>query len=174
MIRDFRGLEATVLNTPAWASAANSPARAARPLSFAALAILSFAFLAGCSGGTSQSVSTAVKDSSSAVATARIALRQDMDGKLTRAAASTSLDDELKEIQTSRSTILTLSPATQGDRETQKQALDVLDQCAAGFATARAALAANDGGTPSLSDGDKALADAQDVLKQLKDKVGDK
>ncbi|GGH90346.1 hypothetical protein GCM10007170_03910 [Arthrobacter liuii] len=50
-----------------------------------------------------------------------------MDGKLTRAATSTSLDDELKEIQTSRSTILKLSPATQEDRDTQQQALDVLD-----------------------------------------------
>ena len=158
-----------MLNTPA--PAANPPGRAAKLVS---LAVLSLAFLTGCSGGTSQSVASAVKDSSSAVATARIALRQDMDGKLTKAAASTSLDDELKEIQTSRSTILKLSPASQGDRETQTQALDVLDQCAAGFATARAALAANDGGTPSLPDADKALADAQDALKQLKDKVGDK
>ena len=136
------------------------------------LALVALAVLTGCSGGTSQSVSTAVKDSSSAVATARLALRQDMDGKLTRAAASTTLDDELKEVQTSRSTVLKLSPATQEDRETQKQALDVLDQCAAGFATARAALAANDGGTPSLEDGDKVLAGAQDALKQLEDKVG--
>lgn len=166
-----------MLNTPAWAPAADIPVRRGEKpglLALAALAVLSLAFLAGCSGGTSQSVSSAVKDSSSAVATARIALRQDMDGKLTRAAASTSLDDELKEIQTSRSTILKLSPASQEDRDTQKQALDVLDQCAAGFATARAALAANDGGTPSLPDGDKALADAQDALKQLEGKVGDK
>jgi hypothetical protein len=158
-----------VQNTPA--PAANFPVRAAKLVS---LAVLSLAFLTGCSGGNSQSVSSAVKDSLSAVSTARIALRQDMDGKLTKAAASTSLDDELKEVQTSRSTVLKLSPASPEDRETQKQALDVLDQCAAGFATARAALAANDGGTPSLPGGDKALADAQDALKQLKDKVGDK
>ena len=158
-----------MLNTPA--PAASFPARAAKLLS---LAVLSLAVLTGCSGGASQSVSTAVKDSSSAVATARIVLRQDMDGKLTKAAASTSLEDELKEVQTSRSTVLKLSPASQEDRDLQKQALDVLDQCAAGFATARAALAANDGGTPSLSHGDKALADAQDALKQLGDKVGSK
>jgi hypothetical protein len=171
-----RGLEATVLNTPASAPAAgircrpaNRPATAPR-LAFVALAAL--ALLTGCSGGTSQSVATAVKDSSSAVATARIALRQDMDGKLTRAATSTALDDELKEVQGSRNTVLNLSPATQEDRETQKQALDVLDHCAAGFAVARAALAGNDGGAPSLADGDKALADAQDALKQLEGKVG--
>lgn len=163
-----------MLNTPALTPAPQSRTPAAGRFtlpSLAALACLSLALLTGCSGGTSQSVSTAVKDSSSAVATARIALRQDMDGKLTRAAAATSLDDELKEIQTSRSTVLKLSPSTQEDRDTQKQALDVLDQCAAGFATARAALAGNDGGTPSLPDGDKALADAQDALKQLEDKV---
>ena len=170
-----------MVNTPAWAPAAKTPA-AKTParrahwsiLALAALVFLGPAFLTGCSGGTAQSVSTAVKDSSSAVATARIALRQDMDGKLTRAAASTSLDDELKEIQTSRSTILKLSPATQQDRDLQKQALDVLDQCAAGFTTARAALATDDGGTPSFSDGDRALAAAQDALKQLEGKVGDK
>ncbi|MDQ0826845.1 hypothetical protein QFZ60_003018 [Arthrobacter sp. B2I5] len=146
------------------------PARPAAGLALLALAAL--AFLTGCSGGVGGSVSTAVKDSSSAVATARIALRQDMDGKLTQAATATSLDDGLKEVETSRSSVLKLSPATQEERVVQKQALDVLDQCAAGFATARAALAANDGGSPSLSDGDKALADAQDALKQLEGTVG--
>lgn len=138
----------------------------------AALVLAGPVFLSACSGGTSQSVSTAVKDSSSAVATARIALRQDMDGKLTRAATSATLDDGLKEIQTSRGTVLKLSPPTQEDRDTQKQALGVLDQCAASFATARAALAASDGGAPTLADGDKALAAAQDALKQLEDTVG--
>jgi len=161
-----------VLNTPARAPGARD--RAPRAVGLVLIALAAIASLAGCSGSAGQSVSTAVKDSSSAVATARIALRQDMDGKLTRAAASTSLDDELKEVQTSRSTVLKLQPASQEDRDLQKQALDVLDQCAAGFATARAALAANDGGTPSLSDGDNALAGAQDALKQLEGKVGDK
>ncbi|MDQ0117863.1 hypothetical protein J2T22_001036 [Pseudarthrobacter defluvii] len=159
-----------VLTTPGPGPAGRSTRTGRKHLGGLVLAAL--ALLTGCSGGTSQSVSTALKDSSSAVATARIALRQDMDGKLTRAATSTTLDDELKEIQTSRSTVLKLSPATQEERETQKQALDVLDQCAAGFATARAALAANDGGAPSVSDGDKALAGAQDALKQLEGKVG--
>ncbi|MEW1810524.1 hypothetical protein AB0284_07430 [Pseudarthrobacter phenanthrenivorans] len=155
---------------------ASAPAARPRPRAFGRLAMpfTALAVLAACSGGTTESVSTAVKDSSSAVATARIALRQDMDGKLTRAATSTTLDDELKEIQTSRSSVLKLSPATPEDRDTQKQALDVLDQCAAGFATARAALSADDGGTPSLADGDKALAGAQDALKQLEDMVGSK
>jgi hypothetical protein len=168
-----------VLNTPPSVPAGRIPGHATtfpvRPAHrLTLLALAALAFLTGCGGGTAESVSTAVKDSSSAVATARIALRQDMDGKLTKAAASTSLDDELKEIQTSRNTVLNLSPATQEDRDTQQQALDVLDQCATGFATARAALAANDGGAPSLPDGDKALADAQDALKQLEGKVGSK
>jgi hypothetical protein len=168
-----------MLNVPGACPAAMDPAPPASHHARTAarhtlLALAAIAFLAGCGGGTSESVSTAVKDSSSAVATARIALRQDMAGKLTKATASTSLDDELKEVQTSRSTVLKLSPATGEDRDTQQQALDVLDQCAAGFATARAALAANDGGAPSLSDGDKALAGAQDALKQFQDKMGSK
>ena len=165
-----------MLNTPDSAPAEKIPARPAafpaRPAAgLALLALAALAFLTGC-GGVGGSVSTAVKESSSAVATARIALRQDMDGKLTQAATATSLDDGLKEVETSRSSVLKLSPATQEERVVQKQALDVLDQCAAGFATARAALAVNDGGSPSLSDGDKALADAQDALKQLEGTVG--
>ena len=146
-----------------------------------ALAVL----LTSCSGGVSESVSTAAKDSSSAVATARIALRQDMDGKLTRAATTTTLEDALKEIETSRSTVQKLSPTDQEDRDTQRQALDVLQQCATGFYTARAAVSADDAGSqpsqgpshsgaPSLADGDKALAAAQDALDQLTQKVGSK
>lgn len=166
-----------MLNTPDSVPAAQITARpaafSARPAARPALvALAALAFLTGCSGGIVQSVSTAVKDSSSAVATARIALRQDMDGKLTKAATDTSLEDGLKEVEAGRSSVLKLSPATQEERVAQKQALDVLDQCAAGFATARAALAANDGGSPSFPDGDKALADAQDALKQLEGAVG--
>ena len=157
-------------NRPASARAAKP-----RPAAIGRITLLAIAGLAGitaCGGGTGEAVSTAVKDSTSAVATARMALRQDMDGKLTRAATSTTLDDGLKEVQASRSSILNLAPAMGEDRETQQQALAVLDQCAAGFATARAALAADDGGGPSLPDGDKALAAAQDALKQLEGKVG--
>ncbi|MGN7150435.1 hypothetical protein ACTHQ6_15745 [Arthrobacter sp. SAFR-179] len=166
-----------MLNTPDSLPAAKITPRAAafraRPAARPALvALAALALLTGCSGGIAESVSTAVKDSSSAVATARIALRQDMDGKLTKAATDTSLEDGLKEVEASRNSVLKLSPATQEERVAQKQALDVLDQCAAGFATARAALAANDGGSPALSDGDKALADAQDALKQLEGAVG--
>ena len=160
-----RRLEAKVLDRP--------PANAGRKLP-AALALAALAVLTSCSGSTTESVSTAVQDSSSAVATARLALRQDMDGKLTRAATSTALDDGLKEVQTSRDTVLKLSPATQEDRDTQEQALEVLGRCAAGFTTARAALSTSDGGAPSLADGDRELADGQDALDQLAQKVGSK
>ncbi|MHC6591658.1 hypothetical protein [Arthrobacter sp. C152] len=156
-----------MLNRPA-------PNPAAGRKFLAAVALAALAALTACGGSTSESVSTAVKDSSSAVATARLALHQDLDGKLTRAATSTAVDDGLKEVQTSRDTVLKLSAATQEDRDTQTQALDVLERCAAGFATARTALSATDGGAPSLADGDQALAAAQDALKQLEDKVGSK
>lgn len=160
-----RGLEAKVLNMP-------GPASAARRKFLAALAFSALALLTACTGSISETVATAVKASSSAVATARLALRQDMDGKLTRAATSTALEDGLKEVQASRGTVLKLSAATQGDRDTQKQALDVLDQSAAGFATARAALSTSDGAAPSLPDADRALAAAENVLDQLARKVG--
>ncbi|WP_255767651.1 hypothetical protein [Pseudarthrobacter sulfonivorans] len=146
--------------------------------------VLALAVLTGC-GGATETVATAVENSASAVATARLALSQDMAGKLTRAATSTTLDDSLKEFQTSRSTVLKLSPSTAEDRDVQHQALEVLDGCAAAFTTARAAVSASDGGAPpsggspssgapSLADGDRALAAAADALKNLQQKVGEK
>ena len=136
--------------------------------------LAALAVLTSCSGGgITETVSTAVEDSSSAVATARLALAQESAGKLTSAATATTLNDALRELQASRGTVLNLSPATQQDRDIQQEALKVLDRCAAGFTTARAAVSTNDGG-PSLSDGDHALADAEDALDDLKTKVGEK
>ncbi|MBT2248399.1 hypothetical protein JHV56_06785 [Arthrobacter sp. BHU FT2] len=159
-----------VLNTPA-----SPPLRGRRPRSWLSVPVLCAGLavlLAACSG-VSGSVASAVKDSSSAVATARLALRQDMEGKLTRAGTATTLDDALREVDTSRSTIQKLSPATQEDRDTQRRALKALEACAAAFATARAAVSADDAGSaPTTADGDRALAAAQDALEQLGDKAG--
>ena len=56
--------------------------------------------LSGCAGAPGSvpgTVSTVLKDSSSAVATARLALGLDADGKLTMVATATTLEDSLKE-----------------------------------------------------------------------------
>jgi hypothetical protein len=149
-------------------------ARPARQKLLPAALLAALAVLTSCSaGGMTETVSTAVEDSASAVATARLALGQDMAGKLTTAATATALDDALKEVQASRDTVLTLSPSAQQDRATQQEALTVLESCAAGLTTARAAVASDDGG-PSLSDGDHALSGAEDALEDLKTKVGEK
>lgn len=148
----------------------------------ALLMAAALAVLTGC-GGTAQTVATAVEDSSSAVATARLVLAQDRAGKITTAAASTALDDALKELQTSRSTVLKLAPANAADRVLHQEALDILDRCAAGFTAARHAISADDAGTPpsggtapsavpSLEDADRALEAAGDALEQLGGKVG--
>jgi hypothetical protein len=118
-------------------------------------------------------VSTAAQDSSSAIATARLAVSLDSGGKLTRAATATALDDALKEVQTSRDTVLRLSPTSPGDRQVREDALKVLDSSAAGLTTARDAVSSDDGG-PSLSDGARALAAAEDALAQLTARVGKK
>jgi hypothetical protein len=118
-------------------------------------------------------VSTAAQDSSSAIATAKLAVGLDAGGRLTKAATSTALDDALKEVQTSRDTVLRLSPASPEDRQVREEALKVLDSSAASLTTARNAVS-SDGGGPSLSDGDKALASAEDALEQLTSKVGKK
>jgi hypothetical protein len=55
----------------------------------------------------------------------------------------------------------------------REEALEVLDSSAASLTTARDAVSSDDGG-PSLSEGDKALASAEDALGQLTSKVGKK
>jgi hypothetical protein len=129
------------------------------------------AVLTSCSGAVADTVSTAAEDSASAIATARLAIRQDADGKLTRAATSTALDDALKEVQSSRDTVLRLSPASPEDRQVREDALKVLDSSAAGLSTARDAVSSDDGG-PSLSDGAQALAAAEEALNGLKTERG--
>jgi hypothetical protein len=112
-----------------------------------------------------------VEDSATAIATARLALKLDSDGKLTAAATSTTLDDALKELQSSRDTVLRLAPSTPEDRTLRQEAVTVLDECAAGLTTARDAVASNDG-APSLPDGDRALESADNSLTELGKKVG--
>jgi hypothetical protein len=155
---------------------AANPAASRQPLFTArlgALAVFTACSLAACGGGVTESVSTAVKDSSSAVATARIAIRQDSAGKLTPAATATTLDDALKELQTSRDTVLKLSPGSEADRSAIQETLTVLDTCTTGLTTARNAVSSNDG-VPSLADGDRELAVAADRLSQLSAKDGGK
>jgi hypothetical protein len=161
-----RKLEAHVLTRPA-----GGPAAHRIPFIAACLGIL--VFLTSCSGGVTETVSTAVEDSSSAIATARLALGQNSAGKLATAATSTTLDDALKELLTSRDTMLKLSPSTAEDRAAVEQALTVLDGCAAGLTTARAAVSSDDG-APSLADGERELASAADRLDQLTAKEGGK
>jgi hypothetical protein len=147
--------------------------RTGRP-ALVALACLT-ALLTSCSagGGVTNAVSTAAKDSSSAISTARLAVGLNSGGKLTKAATSTTLDDSLKEVQTSRDTVLRLSPTSAEDRQMREDALKVLETSAAGLTTARDALSSNDGG-PSLSAGDKALAAAEEALAGLQQKAGGK
>ncbi|MDQ0924485.1 hypothetical protein QF038_002993 [Pseudarthrobacter sp. W1I19] len=132
---------------------------------FAALAVL-----AGC-GGASGTIFTAVEDSHSAMATAQLAVRLDSAGKLTKAATATALDDALKELQTSRDSVLRLAPGSAEERESVQDALSVLDGCTASLTTARDAVASDDG-DPSLHDGDRELAAAVDRLSALMAKGG--
>ena len=133
------------------------------------------AALTSCSAGSTvtDTVSTAAKDSSSAISTARLAVGLNSGGKLTKAATSTTLDDSLQEVQTSRDTVMRLSPTSAEDRQMREDALKVLETSAAGLTTARDALSSNDGG-PSLSAGDKALAAAEEALAGLQQKAGGK
>jgi hypothetical protein len=137
-----------------------------------AAGLAALAVLTGCSG-TGSTISTAVADSASAIATARLALSLDSAGKLTNAATSTTLDDALKELETSRNSVLKLSTPSEEDRESVHEALNVLDGCTAAITTARDAVTSGDG-TPSLSDGESGLEAAADQLSRLGAKDGGK
>jgi hypothetical protein len=147
------------------------------PRSLTILCIAASAFLTGCgaaSGGTGaikETVTTAVEDSSTAIATARLALKLDRDGKLTTAATSTTLDDALKELETSRDSVLRLAPTSPEGRSLRQETLTVLDGCAASLTTARDAVSSEDG-TPSLADGDHELEAAETSLSAVSQKVG--
>jgi hypothetical protein len=148
--------------------------RAAHRTPVLAAWLAALAVLTSCSGGgITDAVSTALEDSSSAIATARLALSQDSAGKLTTAATTTALDDALKELQASRDSVLRLAPSTAGDRDTVQEALTVLDGCTAGLTTARDAVSSDDG-TPFLSDGDRDLETAAGRLSELTAKEGGK
>ena len=130
--------------------------------------------LSGCTGAPGSvrdSVSTALKDSSSAVATARLALGLDAEGKLTMAATATALDDSLKEIEAARSTVLRLSPAVQNDRDIRREALTVLDGSVSGLTTAQDAVSSTDG-SPTLQDGDQLLEAAAGRMSALTTELG--
>ena len=137
-----------------------------------AACLAALAVLAGC-GGASSTISTAVEDSHSAMATAQLAVRLDSAGKLTKAATATALDDALKELQTSRNSVLGLAPASAEERESVQEALSVLEGCTTSLTTARDAVASDDS-DPSLTDGDRALAAAVDRLSALMAKDGGK
>lgn len=137
-----------------------------------AACLAALAVLAGC-GGASSTIPTAVEDSHSAMATAQLAVRLDSAGKLTKAATATALDDALKELQTSRNSVLGLAPASAEERESVQEALSVLEGCTTSLTTARDAVASDDS-DPSLTDGDRALAAAVDRLSALMAKDGGK
>ncbi|SKB99065.1 hypothetical protein SAMN05660473_03476 [Arthrobacter sp. 49Tsu3.1M3] len=126
---------------------------------------------AGAPGSVPDTVFTAVKDSSSAVATARLALGLDASGKLTMAATATTLDDSLKELETARTSLLQLSPTVQNDRDLRREALAVLDEGISGLTTAQDAVASTDG-SPTIQDGDQLLKAAAGQMSALTAQLG--
>lgn len=112
----------------------------------AALAIAAAA-ITGCqseAGKIASTVDTALHSSSSAIATAQLALSLEQTGKLTHAATSTALDDALEELETSRKSVLQLAPETQETRGHVQEALKALDLSATSLTTARHAIASKD------------------------------
>jgi hypothetical protein len=150
--------------------------RALFGVKFLAVWLAASTLLSACTevpGSVQDSVATAVKDSSSAVATARLALRLEGSAKMTKAATSTALEDALNELQMARSAVLRLSPTVGKDRDMRGEALNVLDGSIAGVTTAREAINSEDG-SPSLQDGDAQLGSAADRLSALDTQLGEK
>src|SRR4051794_8398659 len=105
--------------------------------------------LGGCGSGSGsggqETLSTAVKDADSAVATARLALDLESSGQLASAAATTTLGDMVKNVNSSRARVQDLSPAAQESRDAREASLDVLNGCVAGILKAQEAVDSTDG-----------------------------
>jgi hypothetical protein len=143
-----------------------------RSLAPAAVALGCAVLLAGCSGGGLQdAVVQAVEQAASSVATARLAAELEDAGRLTPAAASTSLDDALKELGTARTNVLELSATVQDEREVRDEALAVMDECVAAVAATADAVSSHDG-RPPLDEGRAALQSAAQQLADLERELG--
>jgi hypothetical protein len=130
--------------------------------------------LAGCSGGgVRDSVTQALEESTSSVATARLAAELDASGKLSTAATSTALDDALKELGKARTIVVGLSTTVQKDRELRDEALAVMDNCVSAVAAAAEAVSSQDG-RPSLSEGGGLMESAAARLSALQERLGSK
>jgi len=127
--------------------------------------------LAGCGSGGQETLSKAVKDAGSAVATARLALDLESSGQLTSAAATTALGDMVKDVNSSRTTVQDLSPDTPESRGARQASLDVLNGCVTGILTAQEAVDSTDG-SPAASDAERMLAASARDLDELSTRLG--
>lgn len=129
--------------------------------------------LAGCTSGLRDAVSQAVDESSASVATAGLAADLDASGKLTRAATSTALEDALKELGQTRTTVVELSATGQTERELRDEALAAMDECVYAVSAAADAVSSKDG-RPSAAQGSRLLESAAARLSELKTRLGAK
>jgi hypothetical protein len=147
------------------------PTRGAGSLAMMLVALM--VALGGCAtagGGVPGSVSRAVDQSTSAVATSRLALVLNSGARLTRAAASTTLSDMLGELESARASVLELPATVQDERMLRHQAVTAIDDAVAGAVKAQEAVASDDG-SPSIDEGKAALDTAADRLADLKQRL---
>jgi hypothetical protein len=127
--------------------------------------------LSGCSGGVRDSTAQAVEEGSSSMATATLAVRLDVSGRLTPAATSTALDDALEELGKIRTDVLELPVTVQSERQLRDEALAVLDDCVSAVSVATQAIASRDG-QPSLAQAGALLDSAAARLSGLESRLG--
>jgi hypothetical protein len=145
-------------------------ARTSRGTLPVALAVCA-ALLAGCSGGIRDSTAQAVEEGASSMATAVLAVQLDTSGRLTSAATSTALDDALKELGTTRTTVLGLPATVQQDRAVRDETLAVLDDCVSAVSVATEAVSSEDG-RPSMAEAGAVLESAAARLSGLESRLG--
>lgn len=133
------------------------------------LAAVFLALLAGCSGGVREPVAQAVEEAAASTATAALSLDLEASGRLTAAATSTALEDALKELGKTRTTVLELSPTVQHDRTVRHEALAALDDCVSAVSAASEAVASEDG-RPTLAEAGALLASAGTQLEGLENR----
>jgi nicotinamidase-related amidase len=105
------------------------------------------------------------------MATAVLAVQLDTSGRLTSAATSTALDDALKELGTTRTTVLGLPATVRQDRAVRDETLAVLDDCVSAVSVATEAVSSEDG-RPSMAETGALLESAAARLSGLESRLG--
>jgi hypothetical protein len=121
------------------------------PAGLAAAAVVTALLLTSCSKGTGQELASSLQDAAAAAASVDLSLGQIQDGRSTRAASATLVQNMRDKVIEARDSASALSADTAQEREERADALATLDAVLRGVLSAKDAVSDGDmGGMPGL------------------------